>query len=198
MQNFNYVVGCPRTKKGGCFDPAFEPERAVEILKNNGYSLDAVFLTHNHYDHMDGLSFLIKKCDPTVYIHLLDQGPVKRMTKKIKNVSDNDVISLGEVKIRVLHTPGHTPGSVCYLIHDQVLVSGDTLFQGNCGRCDLAGGSAKKMFQSFQTKIKTLNPDIKVYPGHDYGSKPNSTIDYELKNNPALMAKTYEDFIKIP
>ena len=198
MQNFNYVLGCPSTREGASFDPAFEPQKAIDILEKKGCLLQAVFLTHNHWDHIDGLPYLIKRCQPTVYVHALDQGPIQEMTQKIHLVCDGEEISWGDIKIRVIHTPGHTPGSACYLIHQEILVSGDTLFQGNCGRCDLPGGSARQMFESLHLKLKRLKDQILVYPGHDYGVKPVSTVGYERGHNPTMMAACYEDFVKIP
>jgi hydroxyacylglutathione hydrolase len=198
MQNFNYVVGCPQTKQGACFDPAFDPQRALDILAKHGLELTTVFLTHNHWDHIDGLAFLVEQCHPKVFIHALDQAPIQEITDDIVTVDEGDKLTLGEVTLQVLHTPGHTPGSVCYLIDDHTLVSGDTLFQGNCGRCDLPGGSSKQMFTSLNKKLKYLDPKVIVYPGHDYGSKPVSTIGYEVEHNPVMQADTYEDFIKVP
>src|SRR3989338_5944981 len=101
------------------------------------------------------------------------------------------------VKVTAIHTPGHTPGSTCYLIDDRHLVTGDTLFQGNCGRCDLPGGSPKKLFESLQ-QLRSLEPATKVYPGHDYGRVPVTTIGYEKEHNPTMQAKYFREFVEIP
>ena len=198
MQNFNYVLGCPQTHQGACFDPAFAPEQAVQTLQAGGYSLNVVFLTHNHWDHIDGLPYLVERFDPLVYVHELDEKPVRKITQNIQHVQDGATLKLGQLSIRVIHTPGHTQGSVCYFIEGHTLVTGDTLFQGNCGRCDLPGGSARQMFESLHGKLNKLDPQVIVYPGHDYGSRPVSTIGYESEHNPTMQAETYEAFIRVP
>ena len=104
---------------------------------------------------------------------------------KIKIIKDNDKINIGKIKVKVLHTPGHSPGSVCYLF-DNKLITGDTLFVEGIGRMDLPGGDKRAVSESLK-KLKKLDENIEVYPGHNYGSKDNSTIGYEKKNNPYMV-----------
>ena len=113
-------------------------------------------------------------------------------TIKLKN---NDEIKVGNIKIKVMHTPGHTPGAICLLVENK-LITGDTLFVNAIGRTDLAGGDAMKLFESLQ-KLKKLGDDVEVYPGHDYGEIPFSTIGGEKKTNPYFMCETKEQFLNL-
>ena len=108
-------------------------------------------------------------------------------------IQDNTIIELGNLKIKVIHTPGHTPGGVLFLVEDN-LFTGDTLFVEGCGRTDLPGSNTKQMYHSLE-KIKSMDENIKIYPGHDYGSMKISTIKHEKENNPYLLAKDEENFI---
>jgi glyoxylase-like metal-dependent hydrolase (beta-lactamase superfamily II) len=110
-------------------------------------------------------------------------------------VDDNSLIQVGEVKIKVIHTPGHTPDSICLLI-DNKLLTGDTLFVGECGRTDLPGGNAKELYYSLFGKLMKLDDEVEVYPGHDYGVHPYSTIGLEKKTNYVLKKRTLEEFIE--
>jgi glyoxylase-like metal-dependent hydrolase (beta-lactamase superfamily II) len=110
-------------------------------------------------------------------------------------VRDQDTLQLGKLTVRVIHTPGHTPDGIC-LLADNKLITGDTLFVGECGRTDLAGSSAEDMYHSLFDKILTLDDSIEVYPGHDYGKMPSSTIGHERKTNYTLEKRTLEEFIE--
>ena len=111
--------------------------------------------------------------------------------------NDKECFHLGYVKLDFIHTPGHTPGGMCIIVDDDSILTGDTLFIGDCGRCDLPGGSLSQMFQSLQ-KIKSLFDNLIVYPGHDYGNKPFDKLGNQKKINKTLLAKNLEDFSKIP
>ena len=122
----------------------------------------------------------------TVYAHKDDSDEIKNYgIGKIKNIDEGEIINIGKIKIKVLHTPGHTPGSVCYLI-DNKLITGDTLFVGNIGRTDLPGGNPRIMSATLK-RLKKLDEHIEVWPGHDYGSTKSSTIEREKKQNPHMV-----------
>jgi glyoxylase-like metal-dependent hydrolase (beta-lactamase superfamily II) len=104
-------------------------------------------------------------------------------------------LHIGNINVRIIHTPGHTPDGIC-LLADGKLFTGDTLFVGECGRTDLRGGSAEDMYHSLFDKILSLDDDVEVYPGHDYGNKPCSTIGYERKTNYTLEKRTVEEFVE--
>lgn len=111
------------------------------------------------------------------------------------SVADGDVVRVGKLDIRVIHTPGHSPDSICLLV-DGKLLTGDTLFVGECGRTDLAGGSAEDMYHSLFDKLMKLDDNIEVYPGHDYGKTKHSTISVERKTNYTLAKRTLDEFVE--
>jgi glyoxylase-like metal-dependent hydrolase (beta-lactamase superfamily II) len=111
-------------------------------------------------------------------------------------VDDGDIIRLGNVPIKVIHTPGHTPDSICLLVDNKKLLTGDTLFVGECGRIDMAGGNSRNMYDSLFNKLLRLNDAVEVYPGHDYGSKPCSTIGEERRSNYTLQPRSLAEFIE--
>ena len=112
------------------------------------------------------------------------------------SVSDADRINIGKTEIQILFTPGHSEDSVCLIIDNSALVTGDTLFVGSCGRTDLPGGNVDKMYDSLYNRIINLDKSLTVFPGHDYGSSPTSTIQDEINNNPILNFKSKESFMQ--
>jgi len=111
-------------------------------------------------------------------------------------VEEDDVLSVGKISIKIIYTPGHTTDSICLLVDNQKLLTGDTLFVGECGRTDLPGGNSKSMYESLFSKLLKLNDNIEVYPGHDYGQKPTSTIGEEKKSNYTLQPRNLKDFME--
>lgn len=183
MQNFSYLIGDEDSRIGAIVDPGWDVDKILEIAEKHNVSIKLILLTHAHYDHANRIGDMADATDATVYVHKEEVNEIKNKgIGKIKTIEDNDEIKIGKIKIEVIHTPGHTPGSVCFLINNKKLITGDTLFVENIGRVDLPEGDAKIMLESLK-KLKKLDDNIEVYPGHDYGSKPNSTIGYEKKNN---------------
>jgi|TARA_Y100000310_G_scaffold91835_1_gene89333 hydroxyacylglutathione hydrolase len=183
MQNFSYIIGDEKSKIAAVVDPGWQVNKILEIAEKHKLNIKMILMTHTHHDHANGVKSIADATDATVYVHKEEINEIKKLgIDKIKAIKDNDEIKIGKIKIKVIHTPGHTPGSVCFLINNKKLITGDTLFVENIGRVDLPGGDAKNMANSLK-KLKKLNNNIEVYPGHDYGSKPSSTIGYEKKNN---------------
>lgn len=197
MQNFNYLIGDPAAGECVWVDPAWEVDRLLKIAKADGFQITKILLTHNHFDHIGGVEEVVKATGASVYIHPDDEAPVRKPAVRIVAATPGLEFKIGNLKATVLHTPGHTPGSTCYLIDDLHLVTGDTLFQGNCGRCDLPGSDPKKLFESLQ-RLRGLDPSTKVYPGHDYGAKPVTTIGYEREHNPTMQTRYFKEFEGIP
>jgi len=189
MQNFCYLI-----KKGNSFvviDPSYGYNKIKEIVKNG--KIDAILLTHGHFDHSNDIPFLLKDFNVDVYIHPED---IKYLpfSIKSKDIFDGDILDFG-FQIKVMHTPGHTPGSVCYIFEKNIF-SGDTLFSGCCGRVDLPGSDPLKMRDSL-IRISNLDDDIIVFPGHNYNLS-KTTIGYEKKNNLYLKsAYNKDEFLSI-
>jgi hydroxyacylglutathione hydrolase len=188
-QNFSYILGDEETKSAAIVDPAWEVDKLLKICDELGLKVTRVIDTHSHHDHVEGNETVVKRTGAKVVAH--QKSPVRKDIA----VKDGDIIEVGSLKVKVIHTPGHCPDSICLLVGGKLL-TGDTLFIGECGRTDLAGGNSADMYSSLMEKILSLDDSIEVYPGHDYGSKPSSTIGYERKNNYTLKPRTKEEFIK--
>lgn len=195
MDNFCYVIYDEKVKTAAVVDPGFDLAPTVLLLES--YNLDVVYIvaTHYHSDHTSEISSLKKRFPKALVVASCDDGKLLESVDVI--VSDNDHVKVGCVDLLFLVTAGHTKGGVCILVDETFLLTGDTLFIGNCGRTDLPGGSLEQMFDSLQ-RIKTLSDDTFVYPGHDYGDKLFDTLGNQKKTNPVLKAKTMKEFSKIP
>ncbi|MBI1883766.1 MAG: MBL fold metallo-hydrolase [Chlamydiae bacterium] len=194
MQNFVYLVGCPQTREAVVVDPGWEPERIQEALEEKDLKLKGILATHYHFDHVNGIEGLLKKSDVPVYVNEHDAFALKKFEPNLKKVHGEDTLQIGTVTIRFLHTPGHTPGSQCFRVEDS-LVSGDTLFINYCGRCDLPGGSTEEMFRSL-SKLRQLDNEIILYPGHNYADTPTATLGEQKKGNPYFKCESLPLFLK--
>ena len=165
-------------------DPGYEPERVLAQTEKLGKKIVAILLTHGHFDHVGGVKEIAAETDCKVYIHERDLSMPQQMTAGrlyyTHTYRDGDVLQLAGLSIRVLHTPGHTLGSVCLTVED-TMFSGDTLFQDSCGRTDLPGGSWTEICASLN-RLASLEVDYKVYPGHG----PSTTLAEEKKYNPYM------------
>jgi glyoxylase-like metal-dependent hydrolase (beta-lactamase superfamily II) len=186
--NFSYVIADEALGGAAVVDPSFNVDAVIRILNDKNFTLKYIISTHGHADHTAGNEKLKKAFDSKIVSHKLSHA------NHDISVVDGDVIRLGTVKIKVIHTPGHSPDSICLLINGKLL-TGDTLFVDGCGRVDLPGSSPKEMYVSLLQKIAKLNGNIEVYPGHDYGSSPNSTIAKERQTNDALKERTLQQFV---
>ena len=199
MQNFSYIIADEQTKEAAVIDAGWETDKLIDIAKKEKLEIKKIILTHSHYDHIQKANELAAKTKPIIYFHELEFDEIKKTitNKEIKIIKlrNNEEIKVGNLKIKIIHTPGHTPGSICLLVENK-LFTGDTLFVNAIGRTDLEGGDALKLFESLQ-KLKKLNDNIDVYPGHDYGEIPFSTIGTEKKNNPYFMCSTKEQFLNL-
>ncbi len=189
FQNFSYIIGDDKTKSAALVDPAWEVDRLLKLCEESGLKVSYVINTHSHHDHVEGNEAVAKRTGARTVTH------VKSPVRKDIAVKDGDVIEIGSLKVRVIHTPGHCPDHICLLVEGKLL-TGDTLFVGECGRTDLAGGNSGELYDSLMKKILTLEDSIEVYPGHDYGSRPSSTIGFERENNYTLKPRTRDEFIK--
>ena len=194
MQNFIYLVGDRNAREALVVDPAWDVKTVLSTAEREGFQVMGALITHTHFDHVNGLEDLLEKTDGTVYIHKEEAGLLKGMKGNIKKMEGGERIKVGQVEINFLHTPGHTPGSQCFLVGEN-LISGDTLFVNACGRCDLAGGDPVKMYESLN-RLAGLDDGTILYPGHNYAEEATSTIGREKKENPYLQRMNLEAFLK--
>lgn len=199
MQNFSYIMGDEKSMECAVIDAGWDVDKLIDIANKEKLKITKIILTHSHYDHVQKVDELASKTNAIVHFHEDDFNEISRVIKnpniKIRKLKNNDEIKIGKIKIKVVHTPGHTPGAICLLAENKLL-TGDTLFVNAIGRTDLAGGDSLNLFESLQ-KLKKLNDDIEVYPGHDYGNIPFSTIGDEKKINPYFMCNTKEQFMSL-
>lgn len=196
MQNFVYLLGDPQTKEAAVVDPGWEVPKILAAAEADGYRLTRVLLTHSHFDHVMGLGELLKAVDVPVHIHDAEVGDLSISPSAIEPVTHGEVIHVGSIPITLVHTPGHTEGSQC-LLADNRLLSGDTLFIGGCGRCDLPGGNPGALYHSLAQTLKRLDDRTQLYPGHNYAQAPHSTLGEEKQRNPFLQPKTLQEFLHL-
>lgn len=200
MAVYTYVVGCERTGQALIIDPAGEEDQVVAEAKRQGLTIVKIVNTHGHPDHTCGNSRLKELTGAPIVVHAADAGPMVSAQAAAfaqmlgcaatppadQTVADGERVSVGEeVSLEVLHTPGHSPGSMCLHTPGHVF-TGDTLFVGGVGRTDLPGGSWSQMLASITGRILSLPDDTIVWPGHDYGPHSTSTVRQERETNPYL------------
>lgn len=193
MDNFIYLVGDPASGECVMIDPAWDAEAVLQQASKDHMKVTAGLLTHTHFDHSNAAEALAEKIGGKIFAHEEEAGYVKGLGRRLEKTRDGSRIRIGVFEIQCLHTPGHTPGGQCFLVEGH-LFTGDTLFVGACGRCDLEKSDPQAMYQSLQ-KIAALGDDIRVYPGHDYGEVPVSTVGREKKNNPYYQRSSLEAFL---
>jgi glyoxylase-like metal-dependent hydrolase (beta-lactamase superfamily II) len=189
FQNFAYIIGDENSGVAAVVDPAWDVNRLLKVCSQLGLKVSFVINTHSHHDHVEGNEELVRKTGARIVAHT--SSPVR----KDVSVGDGDVLDISSLKARIIHTPGHCPDHICVLI-DGKLLTGDTLFVGECGRTDLQGGNSRDMYDSLFNKIMKLDDVVEVYPGHDYGAKPSSTIGYERDHNYTLKKRSIEEFVQ--
>jgi hydroxyacylglutathione hydrolase len=188
--NFSYVIADDSTCEAAVVDSSFNAGEIARILKAEKMKLKYIINTHSHSDHIAGNEELLSLFKGRIVAHRLSRVKVDVA------VDDGDVLQLGNIHIKIIYTPGHSPDGICLLLDSQKLLTGDTLFVGECGRTDLPGGNSKSLYNSLFNKIAKLDNSIEVYPGHDYGSKSFSTIEEEKRENYTLKPRSLAEFIE--
>lgn len=189
MQNFSYIIYDEHDKVGVVIDPSWDLEKIFDFLEKNKISAKYIINTHTHFDHVLGNDQVAEITRASIIQH------EKSTIKKDRSVREGEIINIGKMELQVLHTPGHSEDSICLIVNKESILTGDTLFVGNIGRVDLPGSSPDNMFDSL-SRVSKLEGSLVVYPGHNYGSTPTSTILNERTNNPMLNFKSKEAFLK--
>lgn len=189
MDNFSYLVYCPETGHAAAVDPSQRPELLLQKAAELNVTINLLLNTHGHQDHIAGNPHILEHTEAKLAAH------PDEVNQPDISLAEGAHIKLGNGELSVLHTPGHTPGSLVFK-SGQFIITGDTLFVSRCGRADLPGSDVNKLYASLQ-RLKTLPPETVVYPGHDYGPTPTSTLAWELEHNDFLNSPDLESFIRL-
>jgi len=206
MQNFVYLVGDPEARECVVVDPAWEIDTIVETAQAADMTIIGALVTHTHQDHVGGslaswgmpgriagVEELLSRVPAKVYVHKAEREFLPGLGSDLVKVDNHDTLAVGRLTLTFLHTPGHTPGSQCFLVEDQ-LISGDTLFIGSCGRTDLPGSDPSEMYYSLTQRLAALPDSTTLLPGHNYGGS-SSTIGKEKRHNPFMRFPSLGDFL---
>jgi glyoxylase-like metal-dependent hydrolase (beta-lactamase superfamily II) len=208
MQNFVYLVGDPVARQCVVVDPAWEIETIVDTAAADGLTITGALVTHTHQDHVGGsleswgmpgripgVEELLERVRAKVYVHKAEREFLRGFGSDLVKVDNHETLAIGRLTLTFLHTPGHTPGSQCFLVDGRV-ISGDTLFIGSCGRTDLPGSDPKEMYYSLTQRLAALPDDTVLLPGHNYGGEA-STIGQEKRQNRFMQFPSLRDFLAI-
>lgn len=190
MANYTYIIADEETGDAAVIDPSWDLDDVFHALNKNGWRAKYVINTHTHFDHVLGNEQVSTVTGAKIVQHKNSQ------LEKHVAVSDGDMIEIGNIRLRVLYTPGHSKDSMCLILDDQLVFTGDTLFVGNCGRTDLPGSDPSEMYDSLFDRLGKLDDRLVVYPGHNYGSSPTSTIGREKNMNFVLQPRSKQEFLE--
>jgi glyoxylase-like metal-dependent hydrolase (beta-lactamase superfamily II) len=189
MGNFSYLVFCPASGRGLGVDPSFAPENLLAAAAERGVTIDILVNTHGHRDHIAGNGHILEATGARLAAHPLDVASADIP------LTEGSVLKVGEGTVEILHTPGHTPGSIT-LHPPGALLTGDTLFVTCVGRADLAGSDPAALYRSL-CRLAAFPPATRIYPGHDYGPRPVSSVAFEREHNPYLQCADLESFLRL-
>jgi glyoxylase-like metal-dependent hydrolase (beta-lactamase superfamily II) len=208
MANFVYVLGDAVKRECVLVDPAWDIDGLLRNLDEADLRLTGVLATHYHPDHVGGDLFgfritglreLIAQRPVPIHVHTAEAHGVHVVTglsaRDLIGHAGSDILKVGDLPIEFVHTPGHTPGSLCFLV-DGKLISGDTLFVGGCGRVDLPGGDPEEMYRTLTQRLARLPDEIEVFPGHDYADRPSSTLGIERRDNVSMRVHSRDEWLR--
>lgn len=193
MENFVYLIHDHASGRAAVVDPAWDVPEVLALADSRGVRITDILLTHSHHDHINGLSEVLEKFDAQLHLMKSEAQFWGHHLNLPTLHHGGDVIELGGTAITALHTPGHTPGSACYHIGNE-LITGDTLFVFGCGRCDLRGGDPEQMYATLKGMADRLPAETMIHPGHNYAEKATVTMDEQLAGNPFMHFDNSEDF----
>ncbi len=185
MENFVYLIEDRSSGRAAVVDPAWDVPVVLSLARERGVRITDILLTHSHHDHINGIEDVLQEYDAQLHLLKAEAQFWGRTLDMPSLHHGGDRIELGESDIEVLHTPGHTPGSACYKLNNQ-LITGDTLFVFGCGRCDLKGGDPEQMFHTLKDMQQHLSKETLILPGHNYAEKQTSTLGEQIEGNPFL------------
>jgi hydroxyacylglutathione hydrolase len=197
LSNLNELIADTQSGQAAVIDPAYQVDLLIREAKNRGWTISAILITHTHPDHVDGAEEMAQATGAPLYV---GAGEAKNAqaaapSARVIPVGDGERIAVGGLAIEALATPGHTVAGTSYLVDGNVM-TGDTLFVGGVGRTDFPGGDPRILWRSLQ-KLTALPEETRVYPGHDYGQSPTSTIGWEKSTNPYLLCRSEDEFVAL-
>ncbi len=207
MRNFVYLIGDRESGECVVVDPAWGVQELVDLVAGEGMKLVGALATHHHPDHVggdlmgmaevEGVRELLSIAPVPVHCHRAEAPWIQRSlgleTSDLSPLDDGDVVRAGSVEIRAMHTPGHTPGSQCFVVANR-LVAGDTLFLDGCGRTDFPGGDPDEMYRSLHQRLASLPDDTVLFPGHLYSADPSATLGTTRRTNYVFRMRSIEDW----
>ncbi len=194
MENFVYLVEDTASRRCAVVDPAWEVDEIVNRAAQLDLNITDILLTHSHHDHINGIEGLLNHASAEVHLLKPEYEFWQHELDKPSLHHGGDDLQLGETTIKILHTPGHTPGSACYQLGNEI-ITGDTLFVFGCGRCDLTGGSPEDMFVTLRNMKERLPEDMLIHPGHNYSVKPSATLGEQIDGNPFMHYDDSDSFV---
>ncbi len=207
MVNFVYLIGDRQTGEAVAVDPAYDIAGVLDVCQADGMRLVGSLATHYHPDHVggdfmghvEGITELLERSPVPIHVQSDEVPWVARSTgvseTDLVAHTSGDVLEVGDVPITMIHTPGHTPGSQCFLVDDQLLVSGDTLFLDGCGRTDLPGGDPELLYESLTQKLAQVPDDAVLFPGHLYSEKPSATMAETRSRNVVFRPNSLDQWL---
>ena len=212
MQNLSYLVGSRSTREALLVDPAWSVDALLDRAEADGVKVVGALVTHYHQDHVggsifgmeiEGLARLLAREPVPIHVNAQEADGLIKVTgvseSDLVRREGGDAIEIGSIRVRLLHTPGHTPGSQCFLLEEAnrpgALVSGDTLFLGSCGRVDLPGADPEDMYRSLNQILRALPDDTLIYPGHLYSPEAVGSMGEQKRVNPFLRVTSLEQFL---
>ena len=190
--NFAYILADEISLEGMVLDPCGDTRIILKSIEESNITVKYIVNTHGHSDHIEGNETIVRATGALILCHKLDASSARPDIM----LKDGDIYKLGELAVKIIHTPGHTPGGICLWVNE-VLFTGDTLFVGYCGRTDSPGGSSEALYESLFHKIGEFPNETRIYPGHNYGKRPVSTVGYEKSTNPYYQCGSREEFVEL-